>query len=131
MYKLSSYYHANAKKELPYYSIEKFTEEIHQILVDVHLNSDQDLLELEDDLLDYYDNEEEMVIEEEGLDIDKILNLDAFIDTLGDIIEDSIIDSIEEEVQDNNRVDIPTDENEKSNIEWDPAAEADEIVNNM
>jgi hypothetical protein len=131
MYKLSSYYHANAKKELPYYSIEKSTEEIHQILVDAYLNPDQDLLELEDDLLDYYDNEEEMVIEEEEeLDVDKNLNLDAFIDTLGDIIEDSI-DSIEEEVQDNNRVDIPMDENEKSDIEWDPAVEADEIVNNM
>jgi len=131
MYKLSAYYHANAKKELPYYSIKKSTEEIHQILVDAHLNPDQELLELEDDLLNYYNNEEEIVIgEEEELDIDNILNLDAFVGTLGDIIEDSI-DSIEEEVQDNNRVDIPTDENEKNDIEWNPAAEADEIIDNM
>jgi uridine kinase len=115
MYKLSSYYHASAKKELPYYSIEKFTEEIYQILVDVYLNPNQDLLKLEDDLLDYYDNEEEMVIEEEEeeeLDVDKILNLDMFIGTLEDIIENSI-DSIEEEVQNNNRVNIPTDEIKK------------------
>ncbi|GES94625.1 ribonuclease H-like domain-containing protein [Rhizophagus clarus] len=131
MYKLSAYYHANAKKELPYYGIEKSTEEIHQILVDAHLNLDQDLLELEDDLLNYYDNEEEIIIEEEEeLNIGKILNLDAFVGTLGDIIEDSI-DSIEEGAQDNNRVDIPTDENENHDIEWDPAAEADEIVNTI
>ncbi|CAB5345924.1 unnamed protein product [Rhizophagus irregularis] len=115
--------------ELPYYGIKKSTEEIHQILVDAHLNPDQDLLELEDNLLDHYNNEEEIVIEEEEeLEIDKILNLDVFVNTLGNIIEDSV-DNIEEEVDDN-RVDIPTDENE-NDIEWDPAAEADEIVNNM
>ncbi|RGB26344.1 hypothetical protein C1646_770536, partial [Rhizophagus diaphanus] len=80
-------------------------------------------------LLDHYDNEEEIVIEEEEeLEIDKILNLNVFVNTSGNIIEDSV-DNIEEEV-DNNRVDIPTDENE-NDIEWDPAAEADEIVNNI
>jgi hypothetical protein len=123
MYKLSVYYHANAKKELPYYGTEKSTEEIHQILTDAHLNPDQDLLELEDDLLDYYNNEEEIVIgEEEELYIDNALNLDAFVDTLGDIIEDSI----EEEIQDNDRVDVPMNENnENDEIEWDPAAEAE------
>jgi hypothetical protein len=132
MYKLSAYYHANAKKELPYYGTEKSTEEIHQILTDAHLNPDQDLLELEDDLLDYYNNEEEIIIgEEEELDIDNVLNLDAFVDTLGDIIEDSI-DSIGEEIQDDDRVDVPMNENnENDDIEWDPAAEADEIVNTM
>ncbi|PKY58595.1 hypothetical protein RhiirA4_512977 [Rhizophagus irregularis] len=132
MYKLSAYYHANAKKELPYYGTEKSTEEIHQILTDAHLNPDQDLLELEDDLLDYYNNEEEIVIgEEEELDIDNILNLDAFVGTLGDIIEDSI-DSIGEEIQDNDRVDVPMNgNNENDDIEWDPAAEADEIANTM
>ncbi|CAB5369115.1 unnamed protein product [Rhizophagus irregularis] len=107
MYKLLAYYHANVKKELPYYGTEKSTEEIHQILTDAHLNPDQDLLELEDDLLDYYNNEKEIVIgEEEELDIDNFLNLDAFVGTLSDIIEDSI-DSIGKEIQDNDRVDIP------------------------
>src|SRR4051812_37300070 len=130
MYKLSAYYHANVKKELPYYSIEKSTDEIHQILIDAHLNPDQDLLELEDDLLDYYTNEEEIVIgEKEELGIDNILNLDVFVDTLGDIIEDSI-DSIEEEIQDNDSVNISMDENE-DDIEWDPTAEAEEIVNSI
>src|SRR5271154_131615 len=38
MYKLSSYYHANAKKELPYYGAGKSSEEIHEILIDAHMN---------------------------------------------------------------------------------------------
>jgi len=129
IYKLSAYYHANAKKELPYYSVEK-SEVVYQIFVDSHLNPDQDLLELEDDLPNYYNSEEEIVIgEEEELDLDKILNLDAFI-TLEDVIEDSI------DVEGgNNEVGEPTGENENNNeindIEWDPAAEADEIVDTM
>jgi flagellar biosynthesis chaperone FliJ len=104
---------------LPYYGTEKSTEEIHQILTDAHLNPDQDLLELEDDLLDYYNNE--IVISKE-VDIDNVLNLDAFVDTLGDIIEDSI-DSIEEEIQNNDKVDVPMNENDEN----DPAAKADEL----
>ena len=129
MYKLSAYYHANAKKELPYYSVEKSSEEIHQIFIDAYLNPDQDLLDELDDLPNnYYNDEEENAIgEEEELGLDKILNLDEFINTLEDIIEDSV-DSIEGE---DNEEEEPTGENENNDFEWDPAAEADEIVNNM
>ena len=124
MYKLSTYYHANAKKELPYYGVEKSDEEIQQIFIDAHLNPDEDL-ESENDLPDYYTNEEEITIgEEDELNIDKILNLDAFINTLEDIIEDSV-DSIERE---NSEVEESMDENE-NDIEWDPNAEANEMVN--
>jgi hypothetical protein len=75
-------------------------------------------------------NEEVIVIhEEEELEIDKILNLDEFVNTLEDIIEDSL----EEE---NNETEVPMaeeiQENENDNdIVWDPAAEADKIVNAM
>src|SRR2546421_432324 len=80
MYKLSAYYHASAKKELPYYGAKKSTEEIHQILIDAHLYPDEDLLELADDFPEYYNNEEEIVIrEEEELNLDKILNLNEFV----------------------------------------------------
>ena len=82
MYKLSAYYHASAKKELPYYGAEKSTEEIHQILIDAHLYPDEDLLELVDDLPDYYDVEEIVINEEEELEMDNILNLDEFVNTL-------------------------------------------------
>ena len=52
MYKLSAYYHASAKKELPYYSVGKSANEIHKILINAHLNPDEDLLELVDDSYD-------------------------------------------------------------------------------
>jgi hypothetical protein len=135
MYKLSTYYHANAKKELPYYSVEKSAEEIHQIFIDAHLNPDQDLLdELEDDLHDnYYDDNETVIGEEEELNLDNILNLDAFINTLENIIEDSV-DSVEgenSEAGENSEVEEPIGENENNDFEWDPVAEADEIVDNM
>ena len=95
MYKLFAYYHAALKKELSNYGIGKSTEEIHQILVDAHLNPDEDLLELVDDLPDYYNDAEEIVInEEEELEIDNILNLNEFINTLEDIIEDNVLEEM-------------------------------------
>ncbi|RGB40214.1 hypothetical protein C1646_664019 [Rhizophagus diaphanus] len=107
--------------------VERSAEKIHQIFVDAHLNSDQDLLELEDDLPDYYINEEIVIDEKEELDLDKGLNLDTFIiNNLEDIIEDSI-DNIE---SNNDEVEESMDENE-NDIEWDPVAEADEIVDTM
>jgi len=126
MYKLSAYYHASAKKELPYYSVGKSADEIHNILIDVHLNPDEDLLELVDDLHDYYNDAEETIInEEEELELDKILNLDEFVNSLEDIIEDS-------NLEDNNKSEDLTEENQNNNdIIWDPAAKADNIVNNM
>ncbi|RGB40236.1 hypothetical protein C1646_753611 [Rhizophagus diaphanus] len=97
IYKLSAYYyHANVKKELPHCSVEKSAVEIHQIFVDAHLNPDQDHLEIEDDLPNYYINEEEIVIDEEEELIWIDFELDAFINNLEDIIEDSI-DGIENE----------------------------------
>ena len=53
------------------------------------------LLELVDDLPDYYNDVEEIVInEEEELEIDNILNLNEFVNTLEDIIEDSILEEM-------------------------------------
>ena len=127
MYKLSAYYHASAKKELPYYGVEKSTEEIHQILVDAHLNPDEDLLELVDDLPDYYNDAEEIVInEEEELEIDNILNLNEFVNTLEDIIEDSVLEEMSDEAE------VLIEEiQEQDDIIWDPVAEADKIIDNM
>src|SRR3954453_19665277 len=97
MYKLSAYYHASAKRELPYFGAKKSTEKIHQILIDAHLYPDEDLLELVDDLTDYYDDEEKIVInEEEELEMDKILSLNEFVNTLEDIIEASNLEEDEE-----------------------------------
>ena len=48
-----------------------------------------------DDLPDYYNDAEEIVInEEEELEIDNILNLNEFVNTLEDIIEDSVLEEM-------------------------------------
>ena len=91
------------------------------------MNPDEELLELVDDLLEYYNDAGEIVInEEEKLEMDNILNLDEFVNTLEDVIEDSNLEEknkeaevLMEEIQENN-----------NNI-WDPAAEADKIIDNM
>jgi hypothetical protein len=123
MYKLSAYYNAHAKQELPYYSIEKTSDEICEILVDAHLNPDEDFIEI---LEDANDIEVISFDEEDNLTIGSILNLDAssFINNLDEIVEDSLDEDLEEE-QDN------VEKEMEMNIdgEWDPIAEADDIVN--
>jgi hypothetical protein len=129
MYKLSSYYYTHAKKELPYFSANKSSEEIHEILINAHLNPDDDLIELVDDLPNYYDGAEEMVIgEDEVLEIDNILNLEGFVNTLGDLIEDSL----EKGNEKGSIKEILIEESENNDdIEWDPAEEANKIIDNM
>jgi hypothetical protein len=127
MYKLASYYHAHAKQELPYYSIGKSSEEVCDVIIDAHLNLDDDLIEIIDNVYDI-DNTK-INDEEEDLVISKVLNLDAevFIESLDEVIEDSEI--LEEDIQ---SVDEPENEVEvEENENWDPAAEADGIIDNM
>ena len=127
MYKLASYYHAHAKQELPYYSIGKSSEEVCDVIIDAHLNLDNDLIEIIDNVYDI-DNTK-INDEEEDLVISKVLNLDAevFIESLDEVIEDSEI--LEEDIQ---SVDEPENEVEvEENENWDPAAEADGIIDNM
>ncbi|GET04509.1 hypothetical protein GLOIN_2v1867436 [Rhizophagus clarus] len=89
MYKLSSYYHAHAKQELPYYNIEKSNEEVHDIIVDAHLNLDDDLIETMEE--EYVDSNTRVLDENNELILNNVLNLDAevFINSLDEIIEDS------------------------------------------
>ena len=127
MYKLASYYHAHAKQELPYYSIGKSSEEVCDVIIDAHLNLDDDLIEIIDNVYDI-DNTK-INDEEEDLVISKVLNLDAevFIESLDEVIENSEI--LEEDIQ---SVDEPENEVEvEENENWDPAAEADGIIDNM
>ena len=85
------------------------------------------LLELVDDLSDYYNDAEEIVInEEEELEIDNILNLNEFVNTLEDIIEDSVLEEMSDEAE------VLIEEiQEQYDIIWDPVAEADKIIDNM
>ena len=121
--------HMQSKNYLPYYGVEKTTDEIYEILVNAHLNPDEDLIEIMEEGIEVDDTEANSSGEEDELIISNFLNLDAssFIDNLDEIIEDSLFEYSEEEVQD-----VQVDENEKEiDIEWDPVAEADDIVNNM
>jgi len=62
------------------------------------------------------------------LELNKILNLDEFANTLEDIIEDSNLE------EDNNEAENLAEEIQEENnddIIWDPAAEADKIIDDM
>lgn len=126
MYKLSAYCHAHAKQELPYYSIGKSSEEMHDIIVDAYLNLDDDLIET---MEEYIDNTEGVFDVSDELILSSVLNLDAdvFIKNLDEIIEDSE-NSMEEEYVDIQNADEMQNEND---IDWDPAAEADGIIDSM
>uniref|UniRef100_U9SRZ1 Uncharacterized protein n=1 Tax=Rhizophagus irregularis (strain DAOM 181602 / DAOM 197198 / MUCL 43194) TaxID=747089 RepID=U9SRZ1_RHIID len=107
---------------------QKTNEEIRNILVDAHLNPDDDLIEVIDDDYEFDDIEARIFDKEDDLIISKELNLDAnaFIKDLDEIIEDSDNIGMEEE----NIQDIVISENESS-IEWDPDIEADKIIDDM
>ena len=95
-----------------------------------HLNPNDDLIELVDDINEI-DNVEDSFEENDELTIDKVLNLDAnvFVKNLDKIIDDSEDISMEEElyydIQDTDRPENEID------VEWDSIAEADEIVNTI
>lgn len=127
MYKLSSYYHAHAKQELPYYGIGKSSEEIRDIIIDAHLNPSDDLIEIMDD--DHNISNIDVNDEEDDLVISEVLNLNAevFIESLDEILEDS--EDLEEE--DINIQSVNEPEESETDENWNPAAEADEIINTM
>ncbi|GBB85291.1 hypothetical protein RclHR1_11850006 [Rhizophagus clarus] len=128
MYKLLAYYHAHAKQELPYYSIGKSNEEVHDIIVDAYLNLDDDLIEIMEE--EYVDSNSEVFDESNELILSNVLNLNAevFINSLDKIIEDSK-NNMEEEYVDIQDVDEIVEN--KNDIDWDPAAEADEIIDSI
>jgi hypothetical protein len=126
MYKLSAYCHAHAKQELPYYSIEKSSKEVRDIIIDAYLNLDDDLIETMEE--EYIDNTEVVFDESDELLLSNVLDLDAevFIRNLDEIIEDS--EDMEEKYFDIQNVDETENEND---IDWDPAAKADEIIDSI
>ncbi|GBB84921.1 hypothetical protein RclHR1_01150025 [Rhizophagus clarus] len=114
--------------ELPYYCIGKSNEKVHDIIVDAHLNLDDDLIETMEE--EYVDSNTDVFDESNELILSNVLNLDAevFINSLDEIIEDNE-NSMEEKYVDIQDVDEMI-ENEYD-IDWDPATEADEIIDSM
>ena len=94
----------------------------------MHLNLDEDLIEIMEEDNDINDTEVNSFGEEDDLIISRLLNLDAdtFVNDLDEIIEDSLEEDLEKE--DNQNV---VEKEKETDIEWDPIAAADDIVNNL
>lgn len=123
MQKLSAFYLANSKNELPYFSINKTVENLNEILYNANLYDDENL---EEEFINEVEQNIFPIPEEEILNIEELLNLhaDDFTKDLGDIIVDTfdVTDSDDNEtisIQDNNSIEE----------EWDPEREADLILN--
>ena len=123
MQKLSAFYLANSKNELPYFSINKTVENLNEILYNANLYDDENL---EEEFINEVEQNIFLIPEKEMLNIEELLNLyaDDFTKDLGDIIVDTfdVTDSDDNEtisIQDNNSVEE----------DWDPEREADLILN--
>jgi hypothetical protein len=123
MQKLSAFYLANSKNELPYFSINKTVENLNEILYNANLYDDENL---EEEFINEVEQNIFPIPEKEILNIEELLNLhaDDFTKDLGDIIVDTfdVTDSDDNEtisIQDNNSVEE----------DWDPEREADLILN--
>ena len=119
MQKLSAFYVANSKNELPYFAVNKTVEDLHKILCDINFYNEESL---EDESI----TEEQdgfTFPEEDILEIEELLNLDAadFMNDLGDVIMDTDFNFSEEEgtvIQDD----------DGAEEDWDPEQEADAIL---
>ncbi len=116
MQKLSAFYLANSKNELPYFSTNKTVENLHEILYDASLYDEEDLEEelTNEDMQDIF-----IFLEEEILKIEELLNLDAtdFTDSLDEIIADTFNLS-EKEIED-----IIIQDDNSIEEDWDPERE--------
>ena len=94
MQKMTAYYIANAKTELPYYSISKSEEDIQNILKDAGLFQENN--DLDDDLEKNFTEPLNELDSEDQLHLKDILNFDAseITDDLNEIIMDSDVDII-------------------------------------
>ncbi|CAG8534270.1 2989_t:CDS:2, partial [Scutellospora calospora] len=120
MQKLSAFYFANSKKELPYFSINNSAEDLYEALSNMNLSDNNDYNE---EQLTSEEVQNVEFLEEEVLKIEELLNLDAadFTNDLDEIVFDTNFESFEEK---NINVQI---NDVKSNIDeenWDPEKEA-------
>ncbi|KAF0479575.1 zinc finger bed domain-containing protein 1-like [Gigaspora margarita] len=84
MQKLASYYNSHAKQELPYYSIEKTSNEVYEILMNENLDVDKNFIEITEDSLNDENNKNE-IFDENNLSISNGLNLNKFCSDLDEL----------------------------------------------
>ncbi|CAG8684885.1 1035_t:CDS:1, partial [Scutellospora calospora] len=125
MQKLSAFYLANLKKELPYFSANNSAEDLYEALSNMNLSNNNDYDEEQPASEEVQDVE---FPEEEVLKIEELLNLDAadFTNDLGEIVFDTNFESSEEE---NVNVQINDAESNVDEENWDPEKEADIMLN--
>ncbi|CAG8620266.1 10293_t:CDS:2 [Dentiscutata heterogama] len=131
MQKLASYYNSHAKQELPYYSIEKTNNEVYEILMNENLDVDKNFIEITKDSLNDENNETEIFDEEDNLLISNVLDLNKFCSDL-DELEFSIDEeyNVEENYSEVEAISNLTQEAQE-NVNWDPVAEIDKIVEDL
>ncbi|CAG8500028.1 33711_t:CDS:10 [Gigaspora margarita] len=107
--KLSAFYLANSKKELPHFSANKGVEDLYEALSNVNLIQDIELLE------------------EELLTVEELLNLDTpdFTNDLGEVILDTGFKSSEKK---NGNVQNHNTKNDTYEENWDPEKEINEML---
>ncbi|CAG8439691.1 4848_t:CDS:2 [Scutellospora calospora] len=94
--KLSAFYLANSKKELPYFSANNSTEDLYEVLSNMNLSDDDDYDEKQPASEEVQNVK---FLEEKVLKIKELLNLDIadFTNNLGEIVFDTNFESFEEE----------------------------------
>jgi len=146
MQKLAAFYISNAKKELPYYGVDKTAGELRQIINEMNIFGDDDD---EDTIPDSEDPDterdiEEEAEEEENLIIERWVNLNAeefSLDFDGEIEEVRVFIDDNEDNEDNENnednedngtnenngtnEDNEDNENNEDGEEWDPEEAAD------
>src|SRR5260363_237855 len=85
MQKLASYYNSHAKQELPYYSIEKTSNEVYEIIVNKNLNLDEDFIEITEDDINEEVEEDKKFDEEDNLLLSNTINLNKFCSDLEEL----------------------------------------------
>ena len=124
MQKLSAFYIANSKNELPYFSINKTVEDLHKILCDMNFYTEESL---EEESITEESQDIFTFPEEDRLEIEELLNLDAadFINDLGDVIMDTDFNFSNFSEEEGT---VIQDDDDSSEEDWDPKKEADAIL---
>jgi len=118
MQKLAAFYLSNTKKELNYYGTGKTAAELQKIIQDAEVFTDDDyefLQEVKD-----FENEQLSYEEEENLEIEKLINLNA-----EEIV--SGLEIMKENVDDNDIHSISSN-NDTVYEDWDPEVVADKYT---
>ena len=133
MQKLAAFYISNAKKELPYYGVDKTASELRQIINEMNIFNDDDDDEIISDPKD--PDTVQDINEEENLTIERWINLNSeeFNSNFdGKIMEVWVFINNEDEDNENDGDNQDNENNEdgENHEEWDPEEAANRYTEN-